>query len=228
MPRTNIQRILSILAVILMMAVSLPQQAQSSQEDASVSFAFWGDPAEAAAYEEVIAAFEEQSSGIQVEAQYTPGKSDYGKRISTSFAGDAPPDVFLINYRDYGQYAGSGALEPLGTLFSNLPTPLVAPALMAAIALGFMVGIHAIPMVLLVDAAFPLAGGPSPALWAVAILLGVQCAVMITPFSSSVTMISRLTGDHPFEVGPSRNWRFCLLSAACGLAYLGLLSALLL
>jgi hypothetical protein len=121
-----------------------------------------------------------------------------------------------------------GALAPLGELFTGLAVPLVAPALMVVIGLGFVFGIHALPMVLLVDAAFPLDAGPSPALWAVAILLGTQSAIMLTPFSSSVTMISRLTGRHPLEVGPGRNWRFSLVSAVCGLAYLGLLSALIL
>ena len=121
-----------------------------------------------------------------------------------------------------------GVLEPIGGLFSALPGLLIAPALAVAMALGFIAGVHVIPMVLLVDAAFPLDAAPSPALWAVAILLGAQSAIMITPFSSSVTMISRLTGKHPFEVGPGRNWRFCLISSVCGLAYLGLLSVLLL
>lgn len=121
-----------------------------------------------------------------------------------------------------------GALDPIGGLFTSLPVALVAPALAAAIALGFIFGVHAIPMVLLIDAAFPLDAGPSPALWAVAVLLGAQSAIMLTPFSSSITMISRLTNRHPFEVGPGRNWRFSLISAVCGLAYLGVLSVLLL
>ena len=121
-----------------------------------------------------------------------------------------------------------GVLEPIGGLFTSLPGALVAPALAAAIAGGFIFGVHAIPMVFLIDAAFPLDAGPSPALWAVAILLGAQSAIMLTPFSSSVTMISRLTNRHPFEIGPGRNWRFCLISAICGLTYLGALSAFLL
>ena len=121
-----------------------------------------------------------------------------------------------------------GALEPIGGLFNSLPGALVAPALAAAMAFGFVAGVHVIPMVLLIDAAFPLDAGPSPALWAVAILLGAQSAIMLTPFSSSITMISRLTNRHPFEVGPGRNWRFCLVSAVCGMIYLGALSVLLL
>lgn len=121
-----------------------------------------------------------------------------------------------------------GALDPIGGLFNSLPVALVAPALAAAIALGFICGVHAIPMVFLIDAAFPLNAAPSPALWAVAVLLGAQSAIMLTPFSSSVTMISRLTNRDPFEIGPGRNWRFSLISAVCGLIYLGILSVLLL
>ena len=121
-----------------------------------------------------------------------------------------------------------GVLAPLGALLSALPTLLVAPALMALMAAGFVAGIHVIPMVLLLDAAFPLDAGPSPVLWAVALLLGSQSALLLTPFSSAVTMLSRLTGFHPFEIGPKQNWRFGLAVGAGALLYLGLLTALLL
>jgi hypothetical protein len=121
-----------------------------------------------------------------------------------------------------------GVLSPLGVFLSALPAVLVAPALFVLMAAGFLAGIHVIPMVLLVDAAFPLDAGPSPVLWAVAILLGAQSTLLLTPFSSAVTMLSRLTGLHPLEAGPRRNWRFGLAVGAAALAYLGVLSALLL
>ena len=121
-----------------------------------------------------------------------------------------------------------GVLAPLGVLLSALPAVLVAPALLILMAAGFLAGIHVIPMVLLLDAAFPLDAGPSPVLWAVAILLGAQSTLLLTPFSSAVTMLSRLTGLHPLEVGPKRNWRFGLTVGAGALLYLGLLTALLL
>ena len=35
-------------------------------------------------------------------------------RLSTSIAGGEPPDLFLMNYRYYGQFAARGALEPVG------------------------------------------------------------------------------------------------------------------
>ena len=121
-----------------------------------------------------------------------------------------------------------GVLAPLGVLLSALPAALVAPALLLLMAAGFVAGIHVIPMVLLLDAAFPLDAGPSPVLWAVALLLGAQSTLLLTPFSSAVTMLSRLTGLHPLEVGPKRNWRFGLAVGTGALLYLGLLTALLL
>ncbi|MBA3616294.1 MAG: hypothetical protein M3491_03840 [Actinomycetota bacterium] len=121
-----------------------------------------------------------------------------------------------------------GALAPLGALLSALPTVLVAPALALIMGVGFVAGIHVIPMVLLLNAAFPLDGGPAPALWAAALLLGAQCTLLLTPFSSAVTMLSRLTGLHPLEIGPRRNLGFCLIMAVAAMLYLGLLTLLLL
>jgi hypothetical protein len=104
----------------------------------------------------------------------------------------------------------------------------VAPALALVMALGFIAGIHVIPLVLLIDTTFPLSGGPAPALWAMAILLGSQTTLLLTPFSNNVTMLARLTGLHPLEIGPKRNWGFSLLVALAGLLYLVLLTLLLL
>jgi hypothetical protein len=121
-----------------------------------------------------------------------------------------------------------GALGPLGAFLSALPTVLVAPALALIMGVGFVAGIHVVPMVLLLNAAFPLDGGPAPALWAAALLLGAQSTLLLTPVSSAVTMLSRLTGLHPLEIGPGRNLGFCLIMAAAAMSYLGLLTLLLL
>ena len=121
-----------------------------------------------------------------------------------------------------------GALAPLGDLLSALPSALVAPALMITIGLGFLIGIHVIPMLLLINTAFPLDSGQSPALWAVALLLGAQSVILLTPFSSAVTMLSRLTGLHPLEIGPRRNWGFGLVVTLAAMLYLIALTLLLL
>lgn len=121
-----------------------------------------------------------------------------------------------------------GALDPLGRGLESLPAPLVAPALFVTIALGFLGGIHVVPMVLLVHAAFPLDSAPSPALWAISILLGSQSVLLISPFSNTTTMLARLTGMHPFEIGLRSNWRFSLAITAAAILYMGLLTPLLL
>ena len=121
-----------------------------------------------------------------------------------------------------------GVLAPLGALLSALPTFLVALALTLIMAIGFVAGIHVIPMVLLLNTAFPLDSGSAPALWAAALLLGAQSTLLLTPFSSAVTMLSRLTGLHPLEIGPRRNLGFGLIVGFASILYLGLLTWLLL
>ena len=120
-----------------------------------------------------------------------------------------------------------GALAPVGDALGALPPALVAPALALVIGTGFVMGIHVVPLVLLINTAFPLIESPSPALWAVAILLGSSCALLLTPFSNSVTMLARLSGMHPLEIGPKRNWRFAIALVVASAAYLTLLTFLL-
>jgi hypothetical protein len=98
---------------------------------------------------------------------------------------------------------------------------------MLTISVGFVAGIHVIPMILLINTAFPLDNGPAPALWAAALLFGAQSAILLTPFSSAVTMLSRLTGMHPLEIGPLRNWSFECAVMLAALLYLGVLTVLL-
>ncbi|MDQ4063373.1 MAG: hypothetical protein M3122_05625, partial [Actinomycetota bacterium] len=119
-----------------------------------------------------------------------------------------------------------GALAPVGNFFASLPPVLVAPALALVTGLGFIAGIHVVPLVLLINTAFPLDSGPAPALWAMAILLGAQAALLLTPFSNNLTMLARLTGLHPLEIGLKRNWKFGLVMALATAAYLTLLTLL--
>lgn len=94
----------------------------AAQETTSVRFAFWGDPAEEAAYQDVAAGFEASHPGVDVVVDYTPGQSDYYRKITTDFAGGDPPDVFLINYRQFGQYAARGVLETVAPYLAQSET----------------------------------------------------------------------------------------------------------
>lgn len=72
-----------------------------------------GDPAELQAYRDVAAAFERGDPGIDVRLIEVAEREDLILRLSTSIAAGDPPDLFLLNYRYYGQFAANGSLEPV-------------------------------------------------------------------------------------------------------------------
>jgi len=112
------RRLQLVLVAVLALAGMATQArgAVQAQDDGSgeVTFSFWGDPAELEAYSAVVEAFEAARPGIDVEIVHVPGSSEFYAQIATGFAAGDPPDVFLINYRRYGQFAAREALEPLG------------------------------------------------------------------------------------------------------------------
>ena len=61
----------------------------------------------------MIAAFHEEEPDIRVRLVEASDRDDLLARLSTSFAGGDPPDLFLLNYRFYGQFAARDVLEPL-------------------------------------------------------------------------------------------------------------------
>jgi multiple sugar transport system substrate-binding protein len=78
-----------------------------------ISFLVFGEPEELKAYREVIRAFQGEEPGITVKLIEASDRDDLLARLSTSFAGGTPPDLFLLNYRFYGQFAARGVLEPV-------------------------------------------------------------------------------------------------------------------
>ncbi len=71
-----------------------------------------GGEGELAALQEVVDAFEATRPGTTVEFTGIPSQGDHVARLATGFAGGAPPDVFLLNYRRIGQFAERDVLEP--------------------------------------------------------------------------------------------------------------------
>jgi multiple sugar transport system substrate-binding protein len=78
----------------------------------------FGDPAELAAYRELIAAFKAATPGVEVEFIPVGKQRDHMTKLTTGFSGGSPPDLFLINFRRFGQFAAKGVLEPLGPALS--------------------------------------------------------------------------------------------------------------
>ena len=79
----------------------------------------FGDPSEQAALREVIKAFAAVAPDVQVELIGVAKQGDHMAKLSTSFAAGDPPDLFLLNFRRFGQLASRGVLEPLGQRLSE-------------------------------------------------------------------------------------------------------------
>jgi multiple sugar transport system substrate-binding protein len=78
-----------------------------------------GEPEETAVYAAVVTAYTKAHPGTKVEVVEVPEKSDHLARLSTSFAAGNPPDVFLVNFREYAQFVARGAIEPAGPLLHD-------------------------------------------------------------------------------------------------------------
>jgi len=103
------------------LAVALVASACAGSDDGEtggsttvVQFHFTGEPEEAAVYDLLIEAFENQHPDIDVRPTAYGSKDDLLQHLVTSFAGGSAPDVFLLNYREYAQFVTRGALEPIG------------------------------------------------------------------------------------------------------------------
>jgi multiple sugar transport system substrate-binding protein len=73
-----------------------------------------GDPEEIDAYRAVLDAFNGSQAAVDADLLPFAERDDLIARLATSIAGGAPPDLFLMNYRFYGQFAARGALAPVG------------------------------------------------------------------------------------------------------------------
>jgi multiple sugar transport system substrate-binding protein len=103
------------LALLFLAVASVSPASVHAQPGAGqVSFMVFGDAAEKAAYERLVADFARLRPEIRVTLLHIPGQGDYRKRLGIDFAAGSPADVVLLNYRRYGPFAAKGVLEPLG------------------------------------------------------------------------------------------------------------------
>jgi multiple sugar transport system substrate-binding protein len=107
--RSRLYRALAVAGLGLLVATG----AQGQQAPGQVSFMVFGDPAELAAYQGLVEAFEDGHSEVDVELIHIPSPSDYRLRLGADFAAGDPADIVLINYRRYAPFAAKGVLEPL-------------------------------------------------------------------------------------------------------------------
>ncbi|MEU5727206.1 sugar ABC transporter substrate-binding protein [Micromonospora sp. NPDC047738] len=87
--------------------------AGSTDDGAGVTVVLAGNAEEIAGYRSLVAAFEKTDPGVDVTLSPVATQDELMARLTTSFAGGNPPDVFLLNYRRYGQFAAQKAIEPV-------------------------------------------------------------------------------------------------------------------
>lgn len=87
-----------------------------------VSFMLSEDPAGLRGFQTVVEAFNTVQPGVTVELVNVADANEFVKRLAADFAARTAPDVFLINYRRFGQFAIKGALEPLAPYIEQSAT----------------------------------------------------------------------------------------------------------
>ena len=107
-------KIYRLVFFIVIISILLSACQPSASTRGKISFMVFGDPAELAAYQKLVDAFDNKFPDVPVELIQIPGQTDYRNRLSADIAAGNPADVVLINYRRYAAFANAGALEPLG------------------------------------------------------------------------------------------------------------------
>jgi multiple sugar transport system substrate-binding protein len=102
-----------LVALLLLPLALLTASCSGGGASGDVRFLVFGDPAELRAFRNVVAVFRKLEPEITVTLVEASDRDDLIARLSTSFAGGEPPDLFLINYRFFGQFAARGVLEPI-------------------------------------------------------------------------------------------------------------------
>jgi multiple sugar transport system substrate-binding protein len=87
--------------------------AQGDSPAGRVSFMIFGDPADKAAYERVIAAFGRKVPTVAIDLIHVPAQDAFRRRLASDFVAGSPPDVMLMNYGRYGGLARRGQLASL-------------------------------------------------------------------------------------------------------------------
>lgn len=87
----------------------------TSPTDEPLTLLLFGGPDEVAGYEAMAAAFENANPDLRLQISPVANQDDLLARLSTSFAAGAPPELFLVNFRKYGQFVEQGAIAPVQT-----------------------------------------------------------------------------------------------------------------
>lgn len=86
----------------------------AADEPTSITIQVSGEREETAVYRAMVTAYENDHPNAEVKLVEVADKGDHLTKLATSFAAGDPPDVFLVNFREYSQFVSRGAIEPFG------------------------------------------------------------------------------------------------------------------
>lgn len=101
--------------------VSTPAPA-ASMPSGEISFQLFGDPEEVAVFQAVVDGYKTYNPNVKVNLDAVADQGDYMTKLSSALAGGTAPDVFLLNYRRYGQFLGKNQIEPIEPYFAKSAT----------------------------------------------------------------------------------------------------------
>ncbi|HVE95136.1 MAG TPA: sugar ABC transporter substrate-binding protein [Acidimicrobiales bacterium] len=84
----------------------------TANDKASVRVQVSGEPEEVAVYRQMADAFERATPGADVEI-VSAARADHIAKLASSFTAGSPPDVFLVNYREYAQFVARGGITSI-------------------------------------------------------------------------------------------------------------------
>jgi multiple sugar transport system substrate-binding protein len=93
--------------------------AGGSKPTGTIDLQAFGDPPEIQVIERLVAGFKGEFPGTEVNIISVPSQGDHMTKLQTAFAAGNPPDVWLLNYRRYGQFAAQGVIEPAEPLLAQ-------------------------------------------------------------------------------------------------------------
>jgi multiple sugar transport system substrate-binding protein len=102
--------VLLLIGAMLLAACSSSSGSESDVIQVQVS----GEAEEITVYESLVNAFEKEHPDIDVQLVPVADKDDHLAKLTTSFSTGNPPDVYLINFREYSQYVARGAVDAVG------------------------------------------------------------------------------------------------------------------
>ncbi len=79
-----------------------------------------GGESEIKALQQLVAAFEAANPGTTVQLVPVASQGEHVAKLAAAFAAGRPPDVFLLNYRRFGQFAARKAIAPIEESLGDL------------------------------------------------------------------------------------------------------------